>query len=105
VTIDAYGASGASCIESTCGSGGLGGHIQAIVAVTAGAILAMNIDMAGTTSNPSGGWNGGGSCVLYSNPTKIAGGRGGTDVRVSGAAYTSSHIVAGGVVGCCMLSS
>ena len=98
--VHAYGASGAQCTDAAIctAAGGKGGHIAATVTVTSLSTMYINIGgMGGNTISSMGGFNGGGSCTLTSNPSRIAGGGGATTIRTS-TAITTALVVAGTAV-------
>ena len=98
--VHAYGASGATCTDSSCAAGGLGGHIAATVTVTPLSTMYINIGgIGGTTSSSMGGFNGGGSCTYTAVQPRIAGGGGATSIRNS-TAITTALVVAGTAVSC-----
>ena len=98
VSIMACGAQGAQCFS--CGvSGGRGGCVNASIGVKPGTTLYVNVGGMGKTAEPSGGFNGGGSChtggivVNY-----VAGGGGASDVRTEFLYFGSAIIVGGSSV-------
>ena len=80
LTVEAYGAAGAS---SSTGTGGLGGFISSTISVTPGQILYANVGGAGGTYK--GGYNGGGAgyCVDMTMALGAGGGGGSTDLTDS----------------------
>jgi hypothetical protein len=89
VTIECYGAQGASAISSAPGTGGLGAYVMGTLAVTPGQVL--NVFVGGQGSIASGGYNGGGV-----GGTDAGSGGGASDVRAGGTALANRVIVAGG---------
>lgn len=87
VLVEALGAQGDGA------SGGRGGAVRALLAVTPGQGLQVNVGGAGALL--SGGWNGGGNrgTSSWSVP---GGGGGASDIRRGGTALTNRVIVAGG---------
>ena len=71
------------------GTGGLGGRVSGALPVTASSVL--YVEVGGTTSTTTAGWNGAGRG--YGNG---AGGGGATDVRQGGNAVANRVLVAGG---------
>lgn len=92
VQIDAYGAQGGG---SPVVAGGLGGHVQATIAVTPGETLYVYV---GGIGDPTGtpGYNGGGSGIGGSVNNPGSGGGGASDVRKGGTALADRWVVAGG---------
>lgn len=99
--IDLLGASG----YSGTGTGGYGGHVQAVYQNTADTTL--NIYVGGTPAEDTfytGGWNGGGNAGAVSTRTdpygyyvsRGGGGGGATDIRIGGTATNNRVMVAGG---------
>jgi hypothetical protein len=65
IAVTVYGAQGGACVEG-CSPGGLGGSIQAVLAVKPGETLYVRVGGAGgaggvSSNNNGGGYNGGGS--------------------------------------------
>jgi hypothetical protein len=86
IQVDAYGAQGGS---NSSNPGGLGGRVRATISVTPGEVLQINI--GGTSTSNTGGWNGGGNGV-----GTAFGGGGATDIRRGGTALINRVVVAGG---------
>jgi len=88
ITIEGWGAQGASSGTST---GGLGGYVSGTLAVTPGEVLSVNV-------GGSDGYNGGGAPGTGGSGFVSNGGVGGgaSDVRQGGTALTDRIIVAGG---------
>jgi len=82
--VDLAGASGGAAANQ--GAPGLGGRVQAVLAVTPGEVLTLYVGGAG--SGGTGGYNGGGS--------GFAGGGGATDLRQGGSGQPNRVLVAGG---------
>ena len=82
--VDLAGASGGAVAYQ--GAPGLGGRVQAVLAVTAGEVLTLYVGGAG--SGGTGGYNGGGN--------GFAGGGGATDLRQGGSGQPNRVLVAGG---------
>ena len=80
LTVEAYGAAGAS---SSTATGGLGGYISSTIAVKPGQVLYANVGGAGGTYK--GGYNGGGAgyCVDMTMALGAGGGGGSTDLTDS----------------------
>lgn len=95
ITIDAYGAQGGNDISST---GGLGGRVQATIAVTPGEVLQIFVGQAGVSQQGShpGVFNGGGGVFSYSSGGTSGTGGGGTDIRRSPYGVADRLVVAGG---------
>lgn len=87
LVVDARGASGGT---ATSGNGGLGGRVQATIAVTPGQVL--NLYIGGTTTTATGGYNGGGNATS----TNLRGGGGATDIRIGGTSLADRVLVAAG---------
>lgn len=96
--VDAYGAQG-SAIN---GVGGKGGRVQAVLPVTPGEVLQVNVGGAGSAVGsgavgPSvGGWNGGGDVEQIGGARYGSGGGGATDIRRGANALADRILVAGG---------
>jgi hypothetical protein len=94
VTVEAWGAQGGGS------SGGLGGYATAVVPVTSGEVLVVNVGER--PSGQSRGWNGGGrggngGSILYiGNFNPGSGGGGASDVRRQAGTLTDRLVVAGG---------
>jgi RHS repeat-associated protein len=84
VTVDASGAQGGNTSY-----GGLGGHVQATLAVSPGEVLQVNV--GGTGAVDAAGFNGGGSAAQGG-----FGGGGATDVRKNGVTLAARVVVAAG---------
>ena len=100
VNVDVSGAQGGNASNTTYGTGGLGGRVQAAINVTPAQILYFYIGGAGGTVGGgayvySPGWNGGGTGSSYSSGYYGGGGGGGSDIRIS-TSLTDRIIVAGG---------
>ncbi len=99
ITIDAYGAAGATALNSVnfCGGspdrGGLGGYAKGTLTVTPGETLNIFVGGAGQNSG-AGAFNGGGAPCA--DPNTCSGGGGASDVRQGGSALANRRIVAGG---------
>ena len=110
---DLYGAAGGNMAAFSVlpgGSGGKGGHVQATVALTAGASLNMRVGGKGTdglaSPNPfsgtltaAGGFNGGGSNTFTCSACVFvlgAAGGGSSDLRTSADGLADRRLVAGG---------
>jgi len=94
LNVDLRGAAGGAS-EASINQGGLGGRVQAKLAVTPGTVLNIYIGGVGTQGGASwtwynGGWNGGG------NGWRGGGGGGASDIRIGGTALTNRVLVAGG---------
>jgi hypothetical protein len=90
ITVDARGAAGGSTGTST---GGAGGRVQAVLAVTPGEILNIYVGGAGVgTSAAPGGWNGGGATGTGTGGS----GGGASDIRRYGNNLSDRILVAGG---------
>ena len=88
VNVNVQGAQGGN---TSWGTAGLGGRVQATVPVTPGQTIIINVGGQGTTS--TAGWNGGGQpygCGC------VGGGGGASDIRIGGNALANRAIVAGG---------
>jgi hypothetical protein len=85
LSVDMAGAAGGS---SYIAAGGMGGRLQATLAVTPGQVLTIYVGGAGTTA---GGYNGGGSA-----PYDYGTGGGASDIRTGGTALANRVLVAGG---------
>lgn len=100
--LEIAGAAGGSA--NTIGGGGLGGQVTAAVPVTPGAVLKVRV--GGTAGGPlpapdngwstAGGYNGGGSALIYTRYPNLAGGGGATDVRLGGDTLADRIVVGGG---------
>ncbi len=95
IQVDVMGAQGGSASAG----GGLGGRVQATLAVTPGSTLYIYIGGQGAWSGYTGvgGWNGGGdsgTSVGYLN--RCSGGGGASDIRIGGIDLGSRVAVAGG---------
>ncbi|MDO7849816.1 glycine-rich protein [Hymenobacter sp. M29] len=89
--VDLAGAMGGYTYNTNTGQG-LGGRVQATLAVTPGQVLTVYVGGAGTNANAgSGGYNGGGSAVFGDG-----GGGGASDIRLGGTALANRVLVAGG---------
>ncbi len=100
INVDMYGAAGG---PSTYDIGGLGGRVQATLAVTPGETLNVYVGSVGTKNTASnsiggGGWNGGGGGGLGSpgGGAGCGGGGGASDIRRGGTALSDRKLVAGG---------
>ncbi|MFA4888789.1 MAG: glycine-rich protein [Candidatus Omnitrophota bacterium] len=94
ITVDAYGAKGATATTGSYGVGGEGGRTQATLTVTPGDTLYIYVGGKGT-SLTGGGWNGGG--YGYSGFSHQPGrGGGASDIRSGGTALANRILVAGG---------
>jgi hypothetical protein len=91
VTIEAWGAQGGD------GTGGLGGYSTGTLSVSPGQTLFIYVGGQGAT-NQSGGFNGGGTGGVDTNPsgTNGSGGGGASDVRAGGNGLGNRVIIAGG---------
>ncbi len=89
VTIVAYGAQGGT--HTSYGQGGLGGRMEATLAVSAGQTIYIYVGNQPTST--TGGYNGGGNA---SNATYARGGGGASDVRIGGTALANRRVVAAG---------
>jgi hypothetical protein len=90
LTIDLAGAAGGVSDYTPSAVGGLGGRVQARLAVTPGQQLSIYVGQAGPTTNTSvGGFNGGGNSFDGT-------GGGASDIRVGGTALANRVLVAGG---------
>jgi hypothetical protein len=88
VNVDVQGGQGGN---TSWGTAGLGGRVQATIPVTPGSTIIINVGGQGTTS--VGGFNGGGTpygCGC------VGGGGGASDIRIGGNALANRAIVAGG---------
>ena len=93
LVVDAAGGSGQGVIFSS-GGGGLGGRVQATLAVVPGQVLTIYVGQTGTAA---GGYNGGGAGVSNSIFGITDGGGGGaSDVRTGAAGLADRVLVAGG---------
>ena len=91
ITVDALGARGGeNSSAARLSAGGRGGRTQAVMPVTAGESLQVNVGC--TTTTGTGGWNGGAAGGV----TPGSGGGGATDIRRGGTALTNRVLVAGG---------
>ncbi|MDA9315875.1 glycine rich domain-containing protein, partial [Pseudomonadales bacterium] len=93
IVVEVYGAQGGDPIY-----GGKGGLVEAVVDVTAGELLFLNVGGAGFghDDRDQNGWNGGGRD--FSDPDKnytLTGG-GASDIRLGGVALPNRIVVAGG---------
>jgi hypothetical protein len=108
ITVDASGAAGGSgeafasnpdC-ASNFGVGGLGGDTTAVIAVTPGEELQINVGGRGGDGLPgspgAGGFNGGGDAPSLDSNGEGGGGGGASDVRRAGGALDDRLVVAGG---------
>jgi len=86
VAVDLVGAAGGPANGG--GGAGLGGRVQATLAVTPGQVLTIYVGQVG--GSPTGGYNGGGT------GDNVGGGGGASDVRAGGAALSNRVLVAGG---------
>jgi len=87
VTLECWGGAGCG------GFGGLGGYSKGKLVVAPGTVL--NVNVGGTSTTASPGWNGGGAGAA--GFTQDGGGGGGaSDVRLGGTALSNRVIVAGG---------
>jgi PKD repeat protein len=90
INVELFGAQGGNGVNTN--PGGRGGSVSAILSVTPGEVLQVNV--GGTTSNWQGGWNGGGNA--NSSYSQSRGGGGASDIRSGGTALTNRIITAGG---------
>lgn len=120
IWVDVYGAQGGGAVAV---KGGKGAHIRALLVVTPGSMLQINVGGAGGAAfyDPSasglftatGGWNGGGFGGLY--PVDVGtpladligggGGGGASDVRIGGTAISNRVVVGGGGGGALITST
>ncbi len=91
LTVDLAGAAGGPVNNGTTGQG-LGGRVQAVLAVVPGQVLTIQVGGAGGRN--VGGYNGGGGTRTGFNYN--SGGGGASDIRLGGAALTNRVLVAGG---------
>jgi hypothetical protein len=82
------------------GNPGLGGKVQATLAVTPGQVLYLNVGGAGETAGQynagAGGYNGGANGGSYDNSYNGGGGGGASDIRTNAATLNDRLVVAGG---------
>ncbi|MEL6865688.1 MAG: glycine-rich protein [Bacteroidota bacterium] len=96
IQVNAFGASGGNGVD---GPGGLGGQVEATLAVTPGDTLYLYVGEKGeghlnpnTYGSNSGGWNGGGFAYNFT----AGGGGGATDIRKGGTLWSDRILVVGG---------
>jgi hypothetical protein len=107
ISVDARGAEGGQAYPvPTLGVPGKGGRITAIITVTPGQVLQINVGGAGANGTPSlggvGGFNGGGSGgAAFSGPPSGGGGGGASDIRYFPYTLFERIVVAGAGGGSC----
>jgi hypothetical protein len=114
ITVDVMGAQGGDATnlsqQPSIGHGGMGGRVQATIAVNPGDVLNIFVGGMGasdgltlTCNNSTGGYNGGGDGKGgYNSYNYNAGGGGGaSDIRLNGTALSDRIFVAGGGGGGC----
>ncbi len=107
IQVDVAGAQGGSGSWSN-GTGGKGGRVQAVIAVTGGQVLNIFVGQqppssgcgsGGAAGGNSGGGGQGGVGSSYYGQCGGAGGGGATDIRTGGAAALNTRLVVGGAGG------
>ncbi len=95
ITVDAYGAAGGT---GPTAPGGLGGRVQATIAVTPGEVLEIFVGELGASNQGShpGVYNGGAGVFSYSSGGTSGTGGGGTDIRRAPYTVNDRLVVAGG---------
>ncbi|GAB3822036.1 hypothetical protein GCM10028895_25530 [Pontibacter rugosus] len=102
IKVDVVGASGGYSYPSSSNKPGLGGRVQADIAVTPGDVLYIYVGGKGTDGRVGagitapGGYNGGGLGNNARDSYKGGGGGGATDIRLNGKALANRIVVAGG---------
>ena len=105
LTLDVKGAQGGFGFNAPGAPGGLGGRVQAVLAVTPGEVLNIyvggkGVDGTATAGGP-GGYNGGGLGGTWSGGRCGGGGGGASDVRQGGNALANRVVVGAGGGGTC----
>jgi len=100
VTVDASGAQGGLGFNCPAAVPGLGGRVQATIAVTPGDVLNIYVGGQGGAAlaliGGTAGYNGGGTGGSWSGGRSGGGGGGASDIRLNGTALTNRVIVAAG---------
>jgi hypothetical protein len=100
ITVDVYGAQGGFGYNVPNVGAGLGGRLQATVAVTPGEVLNIYVGgqggPGGTTIGGTAGYNGGGVGGGWPGGRSGGGGGGGSDIRRGGTALANRILVAAG---------
>lgn len=100
ITVDVYGAQGGLGYNVPLVGAGLGGRVQATVAVTPGEVLNIYVGgqggPGGTTIGGTAGYNGGGTGGGWSGGRSGGGGGGASDIRQGGTALSNRVVIAAG---------
>ncbi|MBL7930746.1 MAG: T9SS type A sorting domain-containing protein [Bacteroidia bacterium] len=100
LTVSMAGAQGGDGIVSSVGPGGGGGSLTAVISVSPGQVLSLNVGGVGgnasTTAGGTGGYNGGGAGSYYNSTYSGGGGGGASDIRMSPFTLADRIAVAGG---------
>ena len=100
LTLDVYGAQGGFGYAVPAVGAGLGGRVQASLAVTPGEVLNIYVGgqggAGGTTIGGTAGYNGGGTGGGWAGGRSGGGGGGASDIRQGGSALTNRVVIAAG---------